>query len=77
MITKSMVGIVGLVGSALLGAPAAAAGPDVTSEVCTAWNLGESQEQIYEQLQRNDHRITPQDAWSKTNWAILDGDCDQ
>lgn len=49
--------------------------PDTTREVCGAFNYGQSQDQIAQNLHRNDHRINEWQAQRDTNWPIIEGDC--
>ncbi len=49
--------------------------PGTGQEVCGAFNLGFPQDQIAQDLHRNDHRINEWQAQRDTNWPILEGDC--
>ena len=62
--------------SAALWFAAPATADPTTDAVCTAFRLGESPEQIMEQLQRNDGRFTYWRARDATVWPIIDGECD-
>lgn len=53
----------------------AAAEPSTNDEVCGAFNMGESSEQIIERLRRNDARYNYWRARDSTVWPILEGDC--
>jgi len=62
--------------SLVLSIPARADSDDqTTAEVCGAYNLGLSQDEIRQGLQRNDGRFNEWRAWRSTNWPIIRGDC--